>query len=195
MKRISFTIALVCLIATTSLAQNGVRLIDFNARSIDRGGKSIAVFDNASLQLTNPAGLAFLTQKDVDINFSLMAPSLHFKNSINDVDGESNLFPLPSAAFVLPDLAKNLTLGVGFFTTGGMGADFNLNHALYMDQNGAYIQQKYHSMLATMQGGLSAAYKINDQLSVGVTTHLVYSMMEFQMPYSLNPLAMQGQIP
>jgi long-chain fatty acid transport protein len=195
MKRLYLTIALFCLSSTFSFAQNGIRLIDFNAQSLGRGGTSIAVFDNASLQLTNPAGLAFLTQKDVDVNFSFMSPSLHFKNSINDVDGESNLFPLPSAAFVIPELAKNWTLGIGFFTTGGMGADFNLNHTLYTDQNGSYIQQKYHSMLATMQGGLSVAYKFNEQLSVGLTTHIVYSMMEFQMPYSLNPLAMQGQIP
>lgn len=58
------------------------------------------------------------------------------------------------------------------FTTGGLRADFKLNHALHMDQNGIFIQQKYHFMLATMQGGLSVAYKINDQLAFGLTEHM-----------------------
>jgi len=54
MKRLYLTIALFCLSSTFSFAQNGIRLIDFNAQSLGRGGTSIAVFDNASLQLTNP---------------------------------------------------------------------------------------------------------------------------------------------
>src|SRR5690606_35728693 len=44
-------------------------------------------------------------------------------------------------------------------------------------------------------GGLSLVYLLNDNLSVGLTLHAVYSLMEFQMPYSLNPLAMQGVVP
>ncbi|MDP3582206.1 MAG: outer membrane protein transport protein, partial [Ignavibacteria bacterium] len=81
----------------------------------------------------------------------------------------------------------DFTWGVGFFTAGGMGADYMLNHALY-----GTTKQEYHSKLASMQGGLSAAYKFNEHFSVGASLHMVYSMLEFSMPFSLNPLAMQG---
>ncbi|MBK7868866.1 MAG: hypothetical protein IPJ75_18745, partial [Ignavibacteriales bacterium] len=82
--------------------------------------------------------------------------------------------------------------GVGFFTNGGMGADLTLKHALYRNQDGSYNLQKYHSMLASMQGGLTAAYKFSPKFSVGVSLHMVYSMLEFSMPYSLNPSIMKG---
>ncbi|MBK6679127.1 MAG: hypothetical protein IPG53_03455 [Ignavibacteriales bacterium] len=46
-------------------------------------------------------------------------------------------------------------------------------------------------MLATMQGGLTAAYKFSPKFSVGSFITMVYSMLEFSMPYSLNPSIMK----
>ena len=43
-----------------------------------------------------------------------------------------------------------------------------------------------------MQGGLSVAYKFSDNFSAGVSAHLVYSMLEFGMPYALDPSIMKG---
>jgi long-chain fatty acid transport protein len=172
--------------------QNGVRLIDFDAKSLGRGGTSIGSFDHAGLQMTNPAGLSFLNQQVLDVNFSLMAPSLHFKNNLNDADGANNLFPLPSISYVHQYPNSKWTWGTGFFTAGGMGADFSLKHKLFVNQDGSFNAQEYHSQLATIQGGFSVAYKISDQLSAGVSLHLVYSMLEFGMPYSLDPSVMKG---
>lgn len=80
-------------------------------------------------------------------------------------------------------------MGVGAFTQGGMGADFTLNQALY-----GTTKQEYHSKLAVMQGGLSGAHKISPQFSVGASLHLIYSMLEFKMPYGLSPSVMKGVI-
>ena len=62
-----------------------------------------------------------------------------------------------------------------------MGADFTLKHQLFP------TAQEYHSKLAVMQGGPSIAYKFTPQFSIGVSAHLVYSQLEFKMPYSLLP--------
>jgi long-chain fatty acid transport protein len=137
--------------------------------------------------MTNPAGISFLDNSVLDADFSVMAPSLHFSNSLNNADGSKNLFPLPSLAYVNKSQGSSFTWGVGFFTSGGMGADFNLQNALY----GTTLQQ-YHSKLASMEGGITAAYQLNNNFSVGTSLHLVYSMLEFSMPYSLNPSIMQG---
>ncbi|MCK6602467.1 MAG: outer membrane protein transport protein [Bacteroidetes bacterium] len=186
MKR--FALALIALATATALmAQNGTKLIDYNAKSLGRGGTSIGVFDSPNLMMTNPAGLSFLGKPMVDANFSLMIPTVKFKNNLNDKEGDQNYFPMPSVSGTWPCLLSDkVTMGAGFFTSGGMGADFKLKHALYSEE------QDYHSMLAMMQGGLSAAYRINDNMSAGITLHLVYSMLEFQMPYSLNPSVMKG---
>jgi long-chain fatty acid transport protein len=186
MKLLTKSFLLVALFVSLTHAQTGTRLVGFDTKSMGRGGTSIGTFDSNVLMMTNPAGISFLNHSSLDVNFSLMAPTLHFKNKLNDMDGDKNLFPLPSASYVNKS-ENNFTWGVGFFTAGGMGADFKMKHALY----GTTLQD-YHSQLASMQGGVSAAYKFSENLSVGVSAHLVYSMLEFSMPYSLDPMSMKG---
>lgn len=184
-----FVLLLVLSGSMVLLGQNGARLIDYNARSSGRGGTSIGMFDNNSLMITNPAGLSFLGNSRLEFNFSSMIPSLHFRNTINDRDGEDKYYPMPSLSYVKPGHEGRLSWGVGAFTIGGMGAEFNLNHPLFP------TPQNYYSNLGIVQFGPSLAYKITDNLSVGFSAHLVYSMMDFRMPYSLSPGALQGQIP
>lgn len=192
MKLLFRSIFSLVLFATMAVAQNGTRLIDYNSKSLGRGGTSIGVFDSPNLILTNPGGISFMNGSVINANLSLMLPSLHFNNNINDLDGENNIYPLPSLSYVNKYEDSDFSWGLGFFTVGGMGADFKMKHALYRNQDGSYNLQEYHSMLALMQGGLTAAYKITNKFSVGVTTHLVYSQLEFSMPYSLLPETMKG---
>ena len=178
---------LVLTVVSLTPAQTGTRLVDYNAKSLGRGGTSIGVFDSPELMMTNPAGISFLNSSIIDADFSLMFPSLQFKNSLNDASRDKNVFPLPSLSYVNKYPDSKWSWGIGFFTSGGMGADFHLNNALF----GAALQD-YHSKLASMQGGLTVAYKFNDNFSVGISAHLVYSMLEFSMPYSLDPSIMKG---
>jgi long-chain fatty acid transport protein len=188
MKR--FTIVLmVFLLTSISHATHGTRLVGFSALTIGRAGTTFGLFDSPSLMMTNPAGISFFEKSAVDATFSLMIPELHFTNSLNNADGKTNYFPLPSLAYVHADEERQITWGFGLFTQGGMGADFTLNHPLF----GA-VQQEYHSKLAVMQGGPSIAFKLSPNFSVGVSAQVVYSQMEFKMPYSLSPSTMKGVI-
>jgi long-subunit fatty acid transport protein len=88
-----------------------------------------------------------------------------------------------------------------------MGADFSLQNELYRAQTfalneatssyypvkGAYDLQAYHSKFAVMQAGPSFAYKFSDKLSGGLSLHMVYSTMEFKMPFGMSPSVMQGE--
>jgi long-chain fatty acid transport protein len=159
-----------------------------------RGGTSIGTFDSPELMMTNPAGISFLDHSMVNVDLSLMFPAVHFKNTINDINGDKNTFPLPAASYVNKYKESNFSWGLGFFTSGGMGADYSLKHALYRNQDGSYNTQTYHSKLGSMQGGLTVAYKFSDNFSAGVSAHLVYGMLEFGMPYSLDPSVMQGVV-
>ncbi|MBI1344051.1 MAG: hypothetical protein GC171_14075 [Terrimonas sp.] len=174
--------------------QNGTRLIGYDAKTIGRGGTVTGFFDNPSLMMNNPGGISFLDATQLDINFSLMAPTVSFQNAYNNTEGKKNYFPLPSLWYVNKPRESKWTYGFGLYTQGGMGADFSLNHPLYKNQQGDYIQQTYHSKFAVMQGGPSVAYQLNKKLAVGVSAHLVYSQMEFQMPYSLSPNMLKGII-
>jgi long-chain fatty acid transport protein len=198
------TLIIVLLVAATAaIAQNGTRLIGYEASSMGRAGTTIGVFDTYELMMTNPAGLSFLEKSSVNVDFSIMSPKVHFQNSLNDADGDKNLFPLPSAGYVHKSAKKDckLTWGIGLFTQGGMGADFSLSNELYRAQTfalntenntyyplkGAYDPQSYHSKFAVMQAGPSFAYKINNKFSAGISLHAVYSTMEFSMPFGMKP--------
>jgi long-chain fatty acid transport protein len=144
--------------------------------------------------MTNPAGISFIKDNLLEADFSLMAPSLKFTNSLNTTDGKKNYYPLPSLGITYRPKASKITYGFGLFTQGGMGSEFSLNHALYVDPSGNYIPQEYYSKFAVMQGGPSASYLFGKNFSIGISAHLVYSQMEFEMPYSLSPSILQGVV-
>jgi long-chain fatty acid transport protein len=208
MKKLTLLIVFMLAIASIN-AQNGTRMIGFDAMSMGRAGTTIGVFDSYELMMTNPAGLSFLEKSSVNVDLSLMAPKVHFQNSLNDVDGDKNLFPLPSAGYVNKSKNKEcrLSWGIGLFTQGGMGADFSLKNELYREQSFAmnpadstyypvkssFSSQSYHSKFAVMQAGPSFAYKFNDKFSAGASVNMVYSTMEFRMPFGMNPSIMKGQ--
>lgn len=185
--------AMSILFLTGALAQNGTRLIGFDAVTSGRGGTATGFFDNPSLMMNNPAGLSFLKSSQLDLSISAMAPRLRFKNSINNTSGKDNIFPLGCLSYIKV-ASPRITYGFGIFTQGGMGADFNLNHTLYRDATGNYVQQPYHSKFAVMQGGGSVSYKLSNQFSTGVTANLVYGQVEFQMPMAMPPSMMKGII-
>jgi long-chain fatty acid transport protein len=175
-------------------ATDGTRMVGFNAKMLGRGGTTIGIFDSPTLMMTNPAGISFLDHNALDVNFSLMIPTVHFQNGLNDVDGKTNYFPLPGVAYVQTAEEKSLSWGIGAFTQGGMGADFTLNHNLFRNQSGQFVPQEYHSKFAVMQGGPSVAYKLSPQVSIGASAHVVYGQLEFSMPYSLSPSIMKGVV-
>ena len=180
-----FVLVLLCASFTLSHAQNGAGLLNYNARSAGRAGTGLGFFDSPELMATNPAGISFMERSAIDANLSMLIPSLHFMNASNDKDGEDNLFPLPSVAYVNRPSSGAWSWGVGVFTTGGMGADFILEHPMLGTQD-------YHSMLAVFQGGPSVAWEFAPGISLGASGHFVYSMLEMQMPYSLDPSIMAG---
>jgi len=182
------------LVLTEAYSQNGTRLIGFDAKTTGRGGVSTGFFDNTSLLMTNPAGISFLKENMLEADFSMMIPKLKFTNTINDAEGNSATYPLPSLGVTYTPKKSKLTIGLGFFTNGGMGSDFKLNHQLFKDAAGNYVQQEYYSKFAVMQGGPSLSYKFSKNFSVGFSAHMYYSMMDFRMPYSLSPNELKGVV-
>lgn len=131
-------LAATLLLATTAFATNGTRLIGFGTKMNGRGATGVGVFDSPSLMMTNPAGLTFLdTGSGLGVNLAMLTPSTSFKNSLNDKDGDKNYYPLGGLGYVShPKKLPRLAWGAGLFTQGGMGADYELNHALFKDASG-----------------------------------------------------------
>ncbi len=138
MKSIFRLLTLFALVSSLMYAQSGTKMLGVNAKSIGRAGTIIGNFDSPDLMMSNPAGISFLDNSLVDVNLSLMFPTTHFKNSLNDVDGDKNTFVMPDLAYVNKYKDSKFTWGAGLFTAGGMGADFSLKHELFRNQDGSY---------------------------------------------------------
>jgi long-chain fatty acid transport protein len=181
-------------VANAVFAQNGTKFIGYDAKTLGRGGTATGFFNNNTVLQTNPAGMSFLKSSAFELGASAIFPKAHFKNNINDADGESNVYPMGTISYVCKPTGR-LSYGAGIFTEGGAGADFKLKHELYKDPvTHDYILQNYHSKFMVMEGGGSVAYKLNSKLSIGATAQLVYSQLEFGAPLSLSPTLLKGVI-
>ena len=187
-----FTFFIFCILRV-SYSQDGTRAVDYNTKSIGRGGTEIGFFDSPSLILMNPAGISFLKSDIITANSIFMLPQPTFKNYtnsngvtgttiLNDANGNKTLYVLPSISFVHKFPQSKLTLGAGVFTTGGMGANFTLSHMIFKDIGGNYIPQTYSSTFAIIESGLSASYEFVPNLSFGITGEFVYTTLKFTNP-------------
>lgn len=178
---------IMVLVWGTALATNGTYLHGFSALTMGRGGLSYGFYDSPLLMMNHPAALAQMNPNFLEADMSLMFPKLHFRNSLNDTDGESSTFPLLQVAYGSQFGSSSWFWGFGVFTQGGMGADFSLKHALFPEK------VEYHSQFGVMEVGPSLAFRGENGMSLGFSVHLLYGQMEMWMPYSLSPEIMRGQ--
>ena len=193
------TIGLMVVFTVSIFATNGMNMIGYGARSSAMGGFSLGFIDVNSTN-TNPSAISFINQRELDVSLGLLMPKVNFKNSLNDLEAESNIFPLPNFSFVNGNENK-FTFGLAFYSQGGMGATFkDVKHNVFRNydmnpqtQDDAFITDlEYQSMIGYMKITPSLAYKVNDNFSVGIAPNFGYAMMEMKMPYSLKPAIMKG---
>ncbi len=181
-------IAASCLAgAGAARAQTTGYLLPCSAASqLGSGCTLLANTGDPSTMLSDPAALAGLGARGLSISGAAFMPSLHYANAMNSgQDGKSNVFPMP-AVFFADRTRGGLTLGLAAQTIGGMGADYSLANAVL----GA--NQRYHSKVALMKGGLAAAYQVTPQLAIGAMVGALYGQLEFATPYSINPMTLAG---
>ncbi|KAA3658074.1 MAG: hypothetical protein DWQ10_11910 [Calditrichaeota bacterium] len=190
-RRVSLFIVLMLVVPVTSMfaGTNGYLLNCFCARSYARGATLLAIPDNGAILLANPAGLTQLSGRAVGVGLGILAPTVKFQNTINPVtEADKAYYPMPFLSFIDPMQGSKWAWGFGFNVVGGMGTDYKLNHNLFRDQQGQFIQQEYYSNFGYMRIGPGVAYQINDKLSVGAGFQVYYGMLDFKMPFSLDPV-------
>lgn len=101
---------------------------------------------------------------------------------------------MPFLSIVDPMPESKWSWGFGFNVVGGMGTDYQLNHNLFRDAQGQLIEQDYYSNFGYMKIGPSFAYKIRGNLSIGAGVQLYYGMLDFKMPFSLDPVSTMNGI-
>jgi long-chain fatty acid transport protein len=160
--------AAVLLAAAPARATNGMRLIGFGPVQESMGGASVAAPLDAVTAATNPAGLSLLGQR-IDFGGAALMPTVKY-----DIGGQGDTSSrptdfLPSVAGVFR-MNESLTLGFAAIGTNGMGVDYDagpIGKAMTSYMNGRVAP--------------AAAYKVNDQLSVGLALNLMYAQLKFAL--------------
>jgi long-chain fatty acid transport protein len=164
------------LTATPAHATNGMRMIGFGPVQNSMGGASVAAPLDGVTAATNPAGLSALGQR-FDLAAQAFMPSVKYSMSMPGFSaGQSSDRPtdfLPTVAGVYR-VQDQLTLGFAVLGTAGMGVDYA------GVPNGGGGTDRLLSSYLNGRVAPAAAYKLNDQLSVGVALNLMYAQMSFQ---------------
>lgn len=175
---------------------NGYLLNCFCAKSYARGGTVVAIPDNSSVILANPAGLAFIPRRAVGIGLGLLIPKVQFENDLNsNLTAKDKIYPMPFSGYVDPRPGSSWAWGFGLNVVGGMGAEYELNHDIFRNYNptspdyGQLEKQNYFSKFGYVKAGPAMAYRINENMSVGAGVQLYYGMLDFRMPFSIDPVA------
>src|SRR6266498_2616826 len=173
MKKIAVVVAVTCLgFASPAYATNGMRMIGFGPVQDSMGGASVAAPLDATVLVTNPAGMTAVSPR-FDLSGTAFAPTVKYSAtgmaSGQTMTSDRPIDMIPTLATVYR-VADKLTLGFAALGTAGMGVDYKSD--LYMS--------KTYTSYQNMRFAPAAAYKVTDQLSVGVSANLSYALMKYE---------------
>jgi long-chain fatty acid transport protein len=154
-----------------------MNMIGYDAVTSAMGGADVALEAGCTAVAANPANLSTLCAASLAANVSLLSPELSFRNTTaggrNDLDGESQIFPLPFLGYATKLGDSGWALGLGLFAQGGMGVDFRNVKTNFGTRDDIYSNVRFMRLAPTF------AYSVTDQLSIGATFHVGYSDIAF----------------
>lgn len=189
----------LCVSAASAFAQRGGEIIGFDAPTAARAGVDVAIAEEVSALVTNPAGLTQL-ENEWTLQFSARAfwPGFKYEDPLNP-RGESYDDPAFAPYFAVafdPDpgdsgRAGDLRLAAGLYHLSAFQNDFNVVTQDYpapvgTDRESDFIDTALH---------LGAAYRISDRVAVGLTVSVSYSKLDAREPLELSVLKFRGESP
>lgn len=168
-KKFTTGLAAVTLAAAASqaAATNGDYMLGLSAIQNGMAGAVVAMPQEATTVLVNPAGMAALNIKDV--RFDLGIGFLNPPRQINGFESDSNLYMMPTGAVAFR-VNDQLTLGMGLGGISGMGVDFS--DTMIATGNQSLVTTKQFFKVSP-----GFAYRLNDSVAIGATINLNYQSL------------------
>ncbi len=189
MSRLSFSlsIAVIQLLAAPTIFAGGLYLSELGT-PVSLGTAGVGnVINNKSADsaFTNPAGMTGVRQDSTLGGIQVLVPAVRFDSDIAESGGSDggnagNLAAIPSF-FLVKKLPNDISVGFSLTAPLGGGVDYG------SDFVGRY--QAHKSILTGLGVSTSAAYKINDQWSIGAGVTAIYSSLEAETSIKQTDLA------
>ncbi len=168
-------------VSSSASGNNGDQMVGFSAISNAMGGAVVALPQDVTTSLSNPAGLSFLnlgpTKSRFDMNLAVLAP----ERVLNGVESDGDAYVLATGGFAFESelMGDGFTVGVGAYPISGGGVDFPKEAFVMPTPNGA----QEISIVANRQSlriGPAVSYQVNSRFSLGANLSLASNMMSLK---------------
>lgn len=175
----------VCMILPTALAE-GFRNPPAGTFSLGRAGGRIAHIDDATATTQNPANLTQLTATDIQITPSVIYMSVDFTSTTGQTATTENPWKgLVNGYFVVPLEESNITLGLGLTSPFGLSVDWDDDASSAFAPGTGVLRytSPYYSELMTANFNPTVAFKLSEQLSLGIGVDVMWSRLTLKQFY------------
>jgi len=169
------------LVAADARAQ-GFGVYEHDACAMGRAGTGVAnPCDNATALFFNPAGIvnpSAPTRWQLSVGGTIIAPRFTYRDSVRgtDLEGKANNIPVPNF-YITRQLNARWAVGLGVFAPYGLVSEWP------EDFEGRFLG--YRSDLKTIYIQPTAAFRINDRLSIGAGLDYIRSIVDLRQRVDL----------
>ena len=167
MKKISAAAAVALLASVSNANAAGYQLNEFSVTNLGRSFAGIGVAgDDYSALGYNPAGMTLMKRSGMQAGLTMTEVASKIRGVGNTAGKKTDMdfmIPLPSM-FGQYNVNDKLFLGAGIYVPFGLATRYGHDSFVADDKNGVR-----RSELEVVDGNISAAYKVNNHLSLGVS--------------------------
>jgi long-chain fatty acid transport protein len=187
-RRVSVAAALIVLcaamiVSTPVFATNGMNLEGYGPIATGMGGASMAYDNGTAAMMNNPATLGLMGEGNrLDLAFGYLGP--HISASMPgspDAKSSADAFFMPAIGW--SQRSGQYTYGVGVFSQGGMGTDFDANSFLAMGSG-----DKVRSELGVGRIIVPIAYNVNNDLTIAASLDYVWASLDLKMAMQMGQM-------
>jgi long-chain fatty acid transport protein len=167
---------------------NGLNLNSIGTKALAMGGAFVGLADDFSAIYWNPAGIAHFDQQYFGFYGVDILPTGTYKLSPNipgigefslvNAETERKHYLAGMAAYYYP-VTENFVAGLSIYTPSGLGAKWSGADFAVIANNNPSI--KWTSKIGVVTFAPAIAYKVNDQISVGVALNINYGIFDIAM--------------
>ncbi|NIM91950.1 MAG: hypothetical protein GTO17_13505 [Candidatus Aminicenantes bacterium] len=183
--KIFFSVLILTAFLATPGLPNGLNLNSIGTKALAMGGAFVGLADDFSAIYWNPAGIAHFDQKYFGFYGVDILPTGNYKLSPNipgvgefslvNAETERKHYLAGMVAYYHP-VTENLVAGLSIYTPSGLGAKWSGADFAVLANNNPSI--KWTSKIGVVTFAPAIAYKVNDQISVGLALNINYGIFD-----------------